>query len=433
MFWAVAFWVEAAKIITLPSRNREKADQTMSNDSKNPWGKKPGDATPGNPWGSSGGSSGGGGKGTGGGRGPGGGTVPPDMDEMLRRAQENLRQVMPGGLGPVRVAGLVGLAALALWLASGFYLVKPGENAVITQFGQWTKTQSDPGLGYRLPWPVQDVALLNITAERRIQIGFSEGTGSRGSAGKRDVPEESLMLTSDANIVDLDMVVFWNIDNARDYLFNIMDQEQTIKKVSESAIREVVGQTRLQAIITGNRTEVAERAKTIMQETLNSYKAGISVLGVVIQEAVVHPDVIEAYEDVVAAQQDGERFQNEANIYANDIVPKARGEAIKMIQEAEAYKESQIAKAKGDAERFNAIYAGYINGKEVTRQRLYLETMEDVLGNAQKIIIDDKAGSSGVVPYLPLNEIKPAAGNMPSTAAPPQPSPAASPFGTRDR
>lgn len=404
----------------------------MSNDSKNPWGKKPDDDNRGNPWG----SSGSGGKGSGGGRGsgggPGGSNVPPDMDEMLRRAQENLRQVMPGGLGPVRVAGLVGLAALGLWLASGFYLVKPGENAVITQFGQWIKTQSDPGLGYRLPWPVQDVALLNITAERRIQIGFTEGTSGRGGAGKRDVPEESLMLTSDANIVDLDMVVFWNIDNARDYLFNIMDQEQTIKKVSESAIREVVGQTRLQAIITGNRTEVAERAKTIMQETLNSYKAGISVLGVVIQEAVVHPDVIEAYEDVVAAQQDGERFQNEANIYANDIVPKARGEAIKMIQEAEAYKESQIAKAKGDADRFNAIYAEYVNGKEVTRQRLYLETMEDVLGNAQKIIIDDKAGSSGVVPYLPLNEIKPAAGNA-TSATPPQPSPAASPFGTRER
>lgn len=386
----------------------------MTQDGKNPWGKKPGDENRGNPWGS-GGSSGGGPRGGGGsGRGPGGGKgggVPPDMDEMLRKAQENLRQIMPGGVGPVRVAALAGAAIIALWLASGFYLVQAGENAVVTQFGKWVKTQSDPGLGYRLPWPVQNADLLNVTAERRIQIGFSDSLGGRNAtAGKRDIPEESLMLTSDANIVDLDMVVFWNIENARDYLFNILDQEKTIKKVAESAIREVVGQTRLQPIITGNRTDVAERARKIMQDTLNSYKAGVSVIGVVIEEAVVHPDVIEAYEDVVAAQQDGERFQNEANIYANDIVPRARGEAIKMIQEAEAYKQSQIAKAEGDAGRFNAIYSGYVEGKDVTRQRLYLETMEDVLKNAQKIIVDNESSRSGIVPYLPLNEIKPAAG-----------------------
>jgi membrane protease subunit HflK len=172
----------------------------------------------------------------------------------------------------------------------------------------------------------------------------------------------------------------------------------------------VVGQTRLQPIITGNRAEVAERAKKIMQDTLNSYKSGISISGVVIQEATVHPDVIEAFEDVVAALQDAERFQNEANIYKNDIVPKARGEGIKIIQAAEAYKQSVIARANGDAERFNAIYAQYVGGKDVTRTRMYLETMEEVLKNAEKIIVDDKS-SGGVVPYLPLNELKPAAGN----------------------
>jgi membrane protease subunit HflK len=370
---------------------------------KNPWGRKPSDGNRG-PWGTPPGGSGGS-----------GGDLPPDIDELLRKAQENLRRALPGGFGPARLIAVVAVAAVGLWLASGFYLVKPGENAVITQFGAWTKTQSAPGLGYRFPWPVQNVDIVNTTVERRIQIGFSEGVGR--NAGKRDIPEESLMLTSDANIVDLDLVVFWNIENARDYLFNIMDQEQTIKKVAESAIREVVGQTQLQPIITGNRTGVAESAKSIMQNTLNSYKSGVSILGVVIQEAVVHPDVIEAYEDVVAAQQDAERFQNEANIYANDIVPKARGEAIQIIQQAEGYKESQVAKAKGDADRFTSIYSAYTSGPEVTRTRLYLETMEDVLKNAQKIIIDENASGSGVVPYMPLNELKPAAGTATPAAA----------------
>lgn len=383
----------------------------VGDNNKNPWGRKPSEGNRG-PWGTPPGGSGG----SGGGNGGSGGDLPPDIDEMLKKAQERLRTAMPGGFGPGKFVGLVAVAGIALWLSSGFYLVKPGENAVITQFGAWTKTQSDPGLGYRIPWPIQNVDIVNTTVERRIQIGFTEGGGR--NAGKRDVPEESLMLTADANIVDLDMVVFWNIDNARDYLFNIMDQEQTIKKVAESAIREVVGQTKLQPIITGNRTGVAENAKKIMQDTLNNYKAGISILGVVIQEAVVHPDVIEAYEDVVAAQQDAERFQNEANIYANDIVPKARGEAIKILQEAEGYKEAQVAKAKGDADRFNSIYSAYVDGKDVTRTRLYLETMEDVLKNAQKIIINEGVSGSGIVPYLPLNELKPAAG----TPSQPQPS-----------
>ena len=260
----------------------------------------------------------------------------------------------------------------------------------------------------------------NGSSERRIVTDAGLGVPGRdraqrrhrlGAGGKRDIPEESLMLTSDANMIDLDLVVFWNIENARDYLFNILDPEQTIKKVAESAIREVVGQTKLQPITTGNRTDVADRAKKIMQDTLDSYKSGVSIIGVSIQEATVHPDVIEAFEDVVAAQQDAERFQNEATIYANDIVPKARGEAIKLVQAAEAYKTSTITKAKGDAERFNSIYTAYVEGKDVTRTRLYLETMEEVLKRAQKIVIDDTASGSGVVPYLPLNELKPAAGS----------------------
>jgi membrane protease subunit HflK len=404
----------------------------MATENKNPWGsRKPGDG-PRNPWGSGGGAGGGPGN-SGGSGGSGGGNLPPDLEELLKKAQANMRRIMPGGLGPLRVAGLVALAAVGLWLASGFYFLNPGENAVITQFGKWSKTKSDPGLGYRIPWPVQEVATVNVTQERKITIGFAEGMAGRGVAGKRDIPEESLMLTSDANIIDLDFVVFWNIENARDYLFNIMDPEQTIKKVAESAIREIVGQTKLQPITTGNREDVASGALKIMQSTLDSYKSGVSIIGVSIQEATVHPDVIEAFEDVVAAQQDAERFQNEATIYANDIVPKARGEAIKLTENAEAYREAAIAKAKGDADRFNAIYAAYVDGKEVTKTRLYIEAMEDVLKNAQKIIVDDKTGN-GVVPYLPLSEIKPAAGDpMPASTllSPPQQQPSRTGFAPR--
>lgn len=374
----------------------------MAPDSNNPWDRKPPEKP--NPWGSGGPNKGGN---------KGGNNNPPDFEEMLKQLQDKFSRAFPGGFGPAQF--LVGILAVVVvfWLISGFYLVSPGENAVITRFGKWEKTQTDPGLGYRLPWPVEAASILNVTVDRRIQIGFVEGMGRNG---KQDIPEESLMLTSDANIVDLDLVVLWNIDDAKAYQFNVADPEETIKKVAQSALREVVGQTELQPIITGNRGIVASQAQKIMQDTLNNYKSGVSIKQVIIQDATVHPDVLDAYEDVVAATQDAERFQNEANIYRNDIVPKARGEAAQITQQAQGYKQSVVAKAEGDAARFNAIYAGYVEGKDVTRARLYIETMEQVMGSAQKIIVDRASSGSGVVPYMPLNELKPAAGT-PATAA----------------
>lgn len=391
-------------------------DPNNNNPNKNPWGNRGGGSGggngggPRNPWG--GGSGGGSGRGPGGG----GGEIPPDLEELLKKAQANLRQALPGGFGPTKFIVLGLLAGAALWLSSGFYYVTPGENAVITRFGAWNRTQTEPGLGYRLPYPVEEATVLNVTVDRRVQIGFVDAMGREGT-GKRDIPEESLMLTADANIVDLDLVVLWNIENAENYLFKIKDPDATLKKVAESAMREVVGQTNLQPIITGNRNEVATRAQKIMQDTLNTYQSGISIKQVVIQEATVHPDVLDAFEDVVAAIQDAERFQNEANIYRNDIIPKARGEAQRMLQEAEGYRQSTIARAEGDAERFNSVYRAYLEGKDVTRERMYIEAMESVLKNAQKIIMD-KDGSDGVVPYLPLNRIAPAAGNATPDAAP---------------
>lgn len=388
-------------------------NQSNNNDRKNPWGNRPGGGNggggPGGPRGPWGGGGGGGNRG--------GGDLPPDLDEMLRRAQNNLRQVMPDGTGGGRVA-LLGIVAIgALWLASGFYIIEPGTHGVIQRFGAHERTQTMEGLGYRLPWPVETLSKVGVTQVRQMQIGFSDADG-RGT-GKRDIPEESLMLTSGANIVDLELAVQWNVKAAEDYLFNIRDPEATIKKVAESAIREVVGQTPMSSIMTNERVAVADRAKAIMTANLDAYKSGINVTQVLIREAEVHPDVQPAFQDVQSAKQDAFDVQNRAQAYREDILPKARGQAIQMIQEATGYKAAVVTRAQGDAERFNAMLESYQSGQDVTRQRLYIETMETVLKNAQKIIVDENTGSSGVVPYLPLNELKPAAGTpTPSAAVP---------------
>lgn len=365
---------------------------------KNPWGQG-GNKGSGNqggnrpPWGGSGG---------------GGNDTPPDLDDMLRRAQDNLRQVIPGNMGGGRMFGLLLLGLISLWLASGFYTITPGVNGVIQRFGAWNRTQVNEGLSYHMPWPVETLAKINVSEVRRLNIGFVD-RGPRGSA-KQDIPDESLMLTSDANIIDIDLVVHWSIKSAEDFLFNIHDPENTIKKVAESAIREAVGQTPMFSIITTARATVADRAREIMVKNLDEYKSGVNISQVLIQEAEVHPDVQDAFQDVQSAKQDAFDVQNRAGAYREDILPKARGQAIKMQQDAQGYKQSVMARATGDADRFNAVYAAYKTGEDVTKKRIFIETMEEVLKNAQKIIVDDNASGSGVVPYLPLNELKPAAG-----------------------
>jgi membrane protease subunit HflK len=370
----------------------------QSNDGgrKNPWGNRPGGGNngggPRGPWGNGGG----------GGR---GGDVPPDLDEMLRRAQNNLRQVMPGGLGGGQAVALGFAAVVALWLASGFYTIDPGTNGVIQRFGAHNRTQVDEGLGYHFPWPIETLTKVSVSEVREMQIGFTNTT-----SGRRDNPDESLMLTSDANIVDLEMTVQWNIKSAEDYLFNIRDQEGTIKKVAESAIREVVGQTPMFSIITNERTVVADKAKQIMTANLDAYRSGINITQVLISKAEVHPDVQDAFQDVQSAKQDAFDVQNQAQAYREGILPKARGEAIKIVQEATGYKQSVVARATGDAERFNAVLAAYETAQDVTRERMYIETMESVLSKAQKIIVDENSSGTGVIPYLPLDQLKPAAG-----------------------
>jgi membrane protease subunit HflK len=382
----------------------------MNEEPKNPWGKPSGSKGGANQSsgehrsGNQGGSRRGGGNG--------GGPQGPDFDieDLLRKTRDNFG----GGFkfsGNIIIIAI--LVFLALWLSSGLYRVQPGEHAVIQRFGEYLRTQEQPGLGFHLPNPIESVKKLNVTLDRRIHIGFQEGVSRRGGTQKMDIPQESLMLTSDANIVDIDVVVLWNIAEAYKFLFNIRDQEETLKKSAESALREVVGQTNLQPIITEGRDDVAVRIKQRLQETMDAYGSGISIKQVLIQDATVHPDVIEAFDDVVAALQDAEKFQNEATIYRNDIIPKARGEAIKMLQEAQAYKESQIAKSTGDSQRFTEVYRAYLEGKEVTKERIYIETMEKVFANTQKIIIDQESGGQGVLPYLPLGSSSPSSSNAP--------------------
>jgi len=367
-------------------------DTPNNKDKKNPWGKapiRPTNNRPGDrgPWG-------------------GGNEPPPELDDMIRRAQENLRQVMPGGAGGGALLSLLAVAAIILWLASGLFIITPGEHGVIQKFGAHTRTQITEGLGYHLPWPVETVTKVNVSQSRRIDIGFNERGSARNTSGtKTDIPEESLMLTSDANIVNLDMIVLWNIKSAEDYLFNIYDPESTIKRVAESAIREVVGQTKMFSIITQSRDDVARRAQEIMIANLDKYKSGVSISQVAILEAEVHPDVQEAFQDVQSAKQDAFEVQNRAQAYREDILPKARGLAIQMRQEAQGYQQSVVAKATGNAERFNATLSAYRNNEDVTKKRLYIETMEDLLSTAQTIILDEKGGN-GAVPYLTLNDLR---------------------------
>jgi membrane protease subunit HflK len=377
-----------------------------SDDSSNN-GAKGGRKKRNNPWGENGSSNNGGDKKGDHGQGRDYGSDVPDMDEMLRRAQANFKDVMPGGGGSGKFVVLGAIVALVLWLSSGFYIVNPGEHAVVQRFGAWDRTQTVEGLGYHFPAPFEKRQIVNVNTQRSMTIGFAELRNGQ----KRNIPQESLMLTSDRNIIDLDLVILWTIKSSEDFLFEVQGQENTIKKVAESAIREVVGQTDMFPIITSKRAAVADAAIAIIQENLDEYNSGVSVNQVLIQQAEVHPDVQAAFQDVQSAKQDADNTKNKAQAYREDIIPKARGRGEQLFQQAAAYKESTVAKATGDADRFESVYKAYLTGKDVTKTRLYLETMENVLGNAQKIIMDTNGGS-GVVPYLPLDAMttqKPAA------------------------
>src|SRR5690349_11612055 len=348
------------------------------------------------------------------------GPRPPDLEDLLRRAQDRLQQLLPGGHFSGLGIALIVIGALAIWGLSGFFRVQSEELGVVLRFGKHVRTVQ-PGLNYHLPYPIETVLLPKALRVSTISIGMTliEDSTRRGRT-MRDVPEESLMLTGDENIVDVDFTVLWRIkpDGVGNFLFNIQNPEGTVKAVAESAMREVIGRSNIQPILTGARHTTEQGVQELMQRTLDYYGSGVQVAQVQMQKVDPPAQVIEAFRDVQAARSDQERLQNEAQTYANGVVPDARGRAAQIVQTAEGYKEQAVAEAKGQSARFTKVFEEYNKAKDVTRQRIYLETMERILGNAPKLVYDGGALGSNIVPYLPLNELTPRA----SQPAPAQPS-----------
>lgn len=356
------------------------------------------------PWNSPGGGPGSGPQGPWG-RGP-SGPQPPDLEDMLRKGQDRLRRILPGGGGNARGILLIVAIAIAIWMGTGFYRVQPDEQGVELVFGRWTDT-TVPGLQYNWPAPIGSIYTPKVTKVNRTEIGYRSGGDYVRGAAVRNVPNESLMLTGDENIIDIDVTVLWRINDAGAYLFQIQYAEDTLKSVAESAVREVIGKTPIQFALTEGRARIEGDVAALIQEILDQYQAGIQVNQVQLQKVDPPQQVIDAFRDVQAARADQERLQNEAESYRNDVLPRARGQSEKLIQEAEAYRQQVVADAEGNAQRFKSVLAAYNVAKDVTARRMYLETMEQVLTGMNKIIIDeDGQAGRGVVPYLPLDALK---------------------------
>ncbi len=351
----------------------------------------------GSPWGSP----------PGGGNGSGRGPTPPDIDKLIRNIQEKIKKFLPGGASTGNKPIFFGLIVLIIiWALTGLYRVLPDEQGVVLRFGKFVST-TQPGLNYHIPYPIENVFTPKVTKVNRMDIGFRSGsdTGFSTGGGVADVPEESLMLTGDENIVNIDFSVFWVIKDAGKFLFKIQDPQGTVKAASETAMREVIAKSKIQPILTEGRSKIEIETQEIIQNILDEYESGIQITQVQTQKSDPPDQVIDAFRDVQAARADMERSKNEAEAYRNDVIPRSRGEAAKILQAAEAYKKEVVAKAEGEASRFISIHNEYAQAKEVTQERMYLETMEKVMADIDKVIIDKNAGS-GVVPYLPLPELK---------------------------
>ena len=333
--------------------------------------------------------------------------MPPELDDMLRKGQEQLKVLLGGGSGGgsngssqqsglgMGRSGYLLIAALlvAFWSFSSFYTVKPEEKSVELFLGKFSSI-GNPGLNFA-PWPLVTREVLPVTREQNESIGV----GGRGS-------DAGLMLTRDENIVDIDFEVVWNISDPAKYLFNLRDPQMTIRAVSESAMREIIAQSELAPILNRDRGLIAANLETLIQETLDSYGSGVSLVRVNFDRADPPEQVIDAFRAVQAAEQERDRLEKQADAYANRVLAQARGESAQVFEEAEGYRARVVNEATGEASRFSAVLEEYSKAPEVTRKRLYLETMEEVLGGLEKVIIDDQTGGQGVVPYLPLNQLR---------------------------
>ncbi|MCH9853836.1 MAG: FtsH protease activity modulator HflK [Alphaproteobacteria bacterium] len=373
----------------------------MSYDNGGPWGQNTGKTPNKRPR-----ASGGGGKGkgpiNGGGNNNnvgGGGNVPPEFETILSDIQNRMRGAVSGGNNSRKIFYVIG-ALFLLWVASGFYRVEQGKLGLKLVFGEYTGAPTLPGLNYNFPAPIGQVEIVDVARARRIDIGYR----GNSSTQLRDIPEESLMLTGDQNIVDIDFAVFWKVREPEKYLFNIRAQEDTVKLAAESAMREVVGQTAFDQAVTDGRASIETRTLEVLQSILDSYDAGILIETVDMQKSDPPGQVLDSFNDVQRARQDLDRLRNQADAYANTVVPEARGEAEKVLLDAEGRREQLITEADGEAKRFIDVYNSYRRSPVVTQKRMYLETMGKVLSNAEIVIIDKESG--GVLPYLPLPALK---------------------------
>jgi membrane protease subunit HflK len=357
------------------------------------------------PWGRGSGSSG-------------GGNRPPDFEEMLRRGQDRMKNVLPGGLGSWRGLLVIVVAVLVLWGATGFYVVNAGEIGVNTVFGVY-KSQTEPGLHWNPPAPIGKVYTPNVSIRNNTSIGF------RGTAdGGNDVPGESLMLTKDENIIDIKAVAQWRIkaEEVQKYLFEITDPDASVKSAVESAIREIIGQSDFQSAITVQKGEIASRTQQLAQKMLDTYHAGIRIESINLSEVTAPQEVLDAFRDVQRASNDAQSAVNEAYAYRNKVVQSAQGQAVQMVKEAEAYKAEKVAGAQGDAERFLSVYEQYKLNPQLTERRLYLESMQGIFGGMNKVLIDPSANGPGAIPYLPLDQLIRKSPNATLSNQPPAPS-----------
>ena len=322
-----------------------------------------------------------------------------NIDNLLINFLSKIKKIFFNG-GPGNKKSFISaiLILLVIWLLSGFYKVNANEQGVILRFGEWIRT-TPPGLHYHLPYPIEIAKTPKVTKVHKTEIGFRTIRGST-----RFLSEESLMLTGDENIVDINFSVFWVIKDAGKFLFNIRNPEKTTKSVSESVMREVIANTAIASVLAEGRKEIEMKSIQEIQLVLDNYGSGVQITQLQLQKVDPPDQVIDSFRDVQRARADKEKIINEAKAYRNDIIPKARGEGAQIVQQAEAYKKEVIARSEGDTNRFNSILSSYKNNESVTKSRMYLETLEAILQNANKVIIDTKQGS-GVLPYLPLPEI----------------------------
>lgn len=311
---------------------------------------------------------------------------------------------------------------LMVWLSTGFYTVQPDEQGVIMRFGKYART-SNSGLNYKLPNPIESLTLISVTRVNKEEIGFrtiaDSDRNSTNSSNRKNVPVESQMLTGDENIIDIDFDVQWVIKDAKQFLFNVRDinGENTVKNTAESAMRDIIGQVGITEALAEERNRIELAAKTLLQQTLDNYGMGVQVMRLQMLRVEPPPEVLAAYRDVQSSKADREKEINQAMAYRNEIIPKARGDAAMIVQTAEAYQKERVALAEGEAKRFNEIYMEYIKAKDVTRKRMYLETMEKIMARMNKTIMDNKS-TAPVIPYLPLDKVKQAPQVSPTKSNP---------------